>query len=281
MSGTEVTYVQKAIEENWVAPVGPHLDSFEEQIKNYLRKEVDVVALNSGTSALHIALRLLDVDNDDFVICQSLTFAASAFPIVYMGATPVFVDSEKETWNMCPDALETAIKYCLSKDKKPKAIIVVCLYGMPYKVNEIREIADRYGIPIIEDSAEALGSKYDGGYCGTFGDISVFSFNGNKIITTSAGGALIVKNKLEKKKAIFLATQAKDNSSQYIHSVLGYNYRMSNISASIGLGQIAVLEQRIQEKQELHKFYEKIFIKNDIVDLFSEPSLKYQSNHWL
>lgn len=281
MSGVELQYIKDAIDSNWVAPVGPHIEAFESALESYLGNDVKAVALNSGTAAIHLALKLLDVNADDFVICQSLTFAASAFPVLYEYAHPVFVDSEKETWNICPNALEDAIKYCLSKGKKPKAIVVVCLYGMPYKVDEIREIADRYEIPIIEDSAEALGSRYKDKNCGTFGDISILSFNGNKIITTSGGGALIVKNKNLKEKAIFLATQAKTDKIQYIHSEVGYNYRMSNISAAIGLGQIQFLDRRLAEKKEIHHFYNEIFQGNKAVKLFNEPSDDFQSNHWL
>jgi dTDP-4-amino-4,6-dideoxygalactose transaminase len=210
-----------------------------------------------------------------------MTFAASANPIVYLGATPVFIDSESETWNMCPITLEIAIKDRLKKGRKPKAIIVVHLYGMPCKVDEIRKIANQYEIPIIEDSAEALGSKYKNKKCGTFGDIGILSFNGNKIITTSGGGAIVTKSKELKDKAIFLATQARDEAPHYQHSEIGYNYRMSNICAGIGRGQMEVLESHIDKRREMHRFYTTIFEHNNAVQLFSEPNSFYFSNFWL
>ena len=232
MGGNEQVYVQEAFDTNWVAPLGPNVTGFEIAIENYLGEGSRVAALSSGTAALHLALILLGVKKDDEVLCQSMTFSASANPIVYQGATPVFVDSEKETWNICPEALEEAIKDRLEKGKKPKAIIAVHLYGMPYKVDKLRAISKKYEIPIIEDSAEALGSHYKGQKCGTFGDISILSFNGNKIITTSGGGALVTKSQALKQKAIFLATQARDEAPHYQHSEIGYNYRLSNIRNS-------------------------------------------------
>ncbi|MAL60763.1 MAG: pyridoxal phosphate-dependent aminotransferase [Flavobacteriaceae bacterium] len=281
MGGNEQVYVQEAFDTNWVAPLGPNVTGFETVIENYLGEGICVAALSSGTAALHLALILFGVKKDDEVLCQSMTFSASANPIVYQGATPIFVDSEKETWNICPEALEEAIKDRLDKGKKPKAIIAVHLYGMPYKVDEIRAISKKYGIPIIEDSAEALGSHYKGQKCGTFGDISILSFNGNKIITTSGGGALVTKSDALKEKAIFLATQARDEAPHYQHSEIGYNYRLSNISAGIGRGQMEVLDQRVAQRRTNHQFYFKAFSKVKGVSVFSEPSLDYFSNHWL
>lgn len=215
------------------------------------------------------------------MLCQSMTFSASANPIVYLGAKPIFIDSEKETWNICPEALETAIKDRIAKGKKPKAIIAVHLYGMPYKVTEIRTIADKYEIPILEDSAEALGSSYKGQKCGTFGDISALSFNGNKIITTSGGGAIVSKNKKYIEKAVFLSTQARDNAPHYEHSQIGYNYRMSNICAGIGRGQMEVLDKHVSLRREMHSFYKSVFEEIEEASLFSEINENYFSNFWL
>lgn len=281
MSGNEMKYIQEAFNSNWVSPFGPNIDGFEKDLENFLGEGVCVSAVSSGTAALHLALRLLGIEKGDYVICQTLTFIASANPIVYLGGIPVFVDSEKDTWNLCPNALEDAIKYCISIGKKPKAIIAVCLYGMPFKVDEIKAICQKYEIPIIEDSAEALGSTYKGKKCGTFGDISVLSFNGNKIITTSGGGALVVKNEQLKKRADFLSNQSKDDAPHYQHSTVGYNYRLSNICAGIGRGQMEILPQRISEKHTNHAFYKTIFSKFEGVRLFTEPNEDYQSNHWL
>ncbi len=240
---TELNYINQAFESNWIAPLGPNVSGFEDSLQNYLNDNSYVAALSSGTAALHLALILLGVESGDEVICQSMTFSASANPIIYQGATPIFVDSEPDTWNICPKQLEIAINDRISKGKKPKAIIAVHLYGMPYKIDEIKSISEKYGIPVIEDSAEALGSSYKGQKCGTFGDISILSFNGNKIITTSGGGALVSKNEDHKKKAIFLATQARDQAPHYQHSEIGYNYRLSNICAGIGRGQMEVLDE--------------------------------------
>lgn len=274
-------YIHEAFDGNWIAPLGPNVDGFEKDLENFLGNETHVAAVSTGTAALHLALAMLGVSKDDFVICQSLTFAASANPIIYLGGIPVFVDSESDTWNLCPNAVEDAIRYCLSKGKKPKAIITVCLYGMPYKVNEIKSISEKYDIPIIEDSAEALGSTYNNQKCGTFGDISVLSFNGNKIITTSGGGALVLKEKIYKQKAVFLSTQAKDDAPHYQHSILGYNYRMSNICAGIGRGQMEVLEERVEQRRSNHQFYKNIFKEIEGIEIFTEPSEIYKSNHWL
>lgn len=281
MGGKEQVYVQEAFDTNWVAPLGPNVTGFETAIENYLGERSRVAALSSGTASLHLALILLGVEKGDEVLCQSMTFSASANPIVYQGATPVFVDSEKETWNICPEALEEAIKDRLEKGKKPKTIIAVHLYGMPYKVNELKAISKKYNIPIIEDSAEALGSHYKGQKCGTFGDISILSFNGNKIITTSGGGALVTSSEAIKQKAIFLATQARDEATHYQHSEIGYNYRLSNICAGIGRGQMEVLDQRVTERRKNHEFYVEAFSNIEGVSVFNEPSLDYFSNHWL
>lgn len=281
MGGTELDYIHEAFEQNWVAPLGPNVNSFEDDLKTYLNENVEVAALSAGTAALHLALIILGVKYDDDVICQSFTFSASANPITYVGAKPVFVDSEPETWNMCPKALETAINDRITKGKKPKAIIMVHLYGMPAKLNEITEIANRYEIPLIEDAAEALGSTFKGQKCGTFGEMSILSFNGNKIITTSGGGALVCKTKEQKDKAVFLSTQARDNAPHYQHSEIGYNYRMSNISAGIGRGQMKVLNDRIEARRKNHQFYLNLFENFEGVTVFNEPNSDYFSNHWL
>lgn len=281
MGGTELKYINEAFDSNWVAPLGPNVTGFEQDLENYIGNNSFVGALSSGTAALHLGLILLDVKAGDEVICQSMTFSASANPIVYQGATPIFIDSELDTWNLCPNALETAIKDRISKGKKPKAIIAVHLYGMPYKIEEVRSIANEYEIPILEDSAEALGSTYNGQKCGTFGDISVLSFNGNKIITTSGGGAIVTKNIDLKNKAIFLATQARDNAPHYQHSEIGYNYRMSNICAGIGRGQMEILDDHVAKRRAMHDFYKNIFKENSAITVFSEPNENYFSNHWL
>ncbi len=281
MGGGEQKYINEALDSNWVAPLGPNVTGFEQDLENYLSDKVTVASLSSGTAAIHLGLILLGVKPKDEVICQSMTFSASANPIVYLGATPVFIDSELETWNMCPKKLEIAIKDRIKKGNKPKAIIAVHLYGMPYKVDEIRAIANQYEIPILEDSAEALGSTYKNNKCGTFGDIGVLSFNGNKIITTSGGGALVTKSKALKEKAIFLATQARDEEPHYQHSEIGYNYRMSNICAGIGRGQMEVLENHIVKRREMNQFYKDVFQNNEAVKVFSEPNSDYYSNYWL
>jgi dTDP-4-amino-4,6-dideoxygalactose transaminase len=281
MGGNEQKFVKEAFDTNWVAPLGPNVTGFEIDLENYLNNDVHVAALSSGTAAIHLGLVLLGIQSGDEVICQSFTFSASANPILYLGAIPVFIDSEPETWNMCPVALEDAITDRISKGKKPKAIIPVHLYGMPYKVDEIRIIANKYKIPLLEDSAEALGSKYKGQKCGTFGDVSALSFNGNKIITTSGGGALVTNDKKVKEKTIFLATQARDNAPHYQHSEIGYNYRLSNICAGIGRGQMEVLDSHIQKRRAMHEFYLDLFKNNDAISVFNEPSSDYYSNHWL
>lgn len=281
MGGNEQNYINEAFDTNWVAPLGPNVTGFEQDLEQFLNDEVYVAALSSGTAALHLGLVLLGVEAGDEVICQSFTFSASCNPILYLGATPVFVDSEPETWNMCPKSLEEAIVDRIKKGRKPKAIIPVHLYGMPFKADEIRVIADKYQIQILEDSAEALGSTYKGRNCGTFGDIAALSFNGNKIITTSGGGALVSHAKTVKEKAIFLATQARDNAPHYQHSEIGYNYRLSNICAGIGRGQMEVLEKHISLRRQMHGFYADFFRDIKGVTVFTEPNPDYFSNHWL
>jgi len=292
MGGNEQNFINEAFENNWIAPLGPNVNGFEEDLNQYLFSTVDeskfgasktggVAALSSGTAALHLALILLGVKPGDEVLCQSMTFAASANPIAYLGAKPIFVDSELDTYNICPVQLEKAIIDRIEKGQTPKAIIAVHLYGMPYKVKEIQEISKKYDIPVIEDSAEALGSTYKGQKCGTFGDLGVLSFNGNKIITTSGGGALVTRNEEFKKKAVFLATQARDDAPHYQHSEIGYNYRLSNISAGIGRGQMQVLDDHIALRRKMNQFYQDIFANIDGVTVFSENSEEFFSNHWL
>ncbi|NRB58897.1 MAG: aminotransferase class I/II-fold pyridoxal phosphate-dependent enzyme [Winogradskyella sp.] len=280
MGGAEQKYVQEAFDTNWVAPLGPNVNGFEQDLQLYLNEKRYVGALASGTSALHLSLILLGVNTRDEVICQSKTFSASANPIIYQGATPIFVDSECDTWNICPDLLETAIKDRIAKGKKPKAIIAVHLYGMPYKVNEIHNISKSYNIPIIEDSAESLGSTYQGQKCGTFGDISILSFNGNKIITTSGGGAIVTRTQSDKDKAVFLATQARDNAPHYEHSHIGFNYRMSNIVAGIGRGQMQVLDKHVKKRRSNYEFYKQSLNDINEISFLDEPIGSY-SNRWL
>ena len=281
MGGTELNYIHQAFEENWVAPLGPNVEGFEKDLEAFLGNDVHVAALSSGTAALHLALIQLGVGLGDEVICQSMTFSASANPIAYLGAQPIFVDSEEETWNMCPIALKDAIEDRMQKGKKPKAIIVVHLYGMPAKMDEIMDVANAFSIPVIEDAAEALGSEYKGQKCGTFGQFGVLSFNGNKIITTSGGGALVCKTEEAKKHTIFLSTQARDNAPHYEHSHIGYNYRMSNISAGIGRGQMEVLLDRVAARRNNHSFYVELLQPFANVSVLSETNNDFYSNHWL
>lgn len=281
MGGTELNYIHDAFDSNWVAPLGPNVNGFEQDLENYLGKDVKVAALSAGTAALHLALIECGVGYGDEVICQSMTFSASANPIAYQGATPIFVDSEAETWNMCPVALKEAIKERFAHGKKPKAIIVVHLYGMPAKMDEILAVAKEYEIPVIEDAAESLGSTYKGQACGTLGNLGVLSFNGNKIITTSGGGALVCHSQEDKDQAVFLSTQARDDAPHYQHSKIGYNYRMSNIAAGIGRGQMEVLSQRIEARRAMNNFYVKLFKNIPGVSVFSEPNKDFYSNHWL
>lgn len=281
MGGNEQKFVQEAFDTNWIAPLGPNVTGFELDLEKYLDHNHHIAALSSGTAALHLGLIMLGVKAGDEVICQSMTFSASANPIAYLGATPVFVDSEPETWNICPNALEEAIKDRIAKGKKPKAIIAVHLYGMPYKVDQVTAVANKYEIPILEDSAEALGSTYKGKKCGTFGTIAALSFNGNKIITTSGGGALVAKNQDYKAKAVFLATQARDSAPHYQHSEIGYNYRMSNICAGIGRGQMQVLDEHVRLRREMNQFYQSVFKNYEGIVVFSEPNNDFFSNNWL
>jgi dTDP-4-amino-4,6-dideoxygalactose transaminase len=281
MGGSEQKFVQEAFDSNWVAPLGPNVNGLEEDLENYLGSQTFVGALSSGTAAIHLGLILLGVQVGDEVICQSMTFSASANPILYLGAIPVFIDSEIETWNICPIALEEAIIDRISKGKKPKAIIAVHLYGVPYKIDDVRTVADKYGIPILEDSAEALGSSYKGQKCGTFGDIGVLSFNGNKIITTSGGGAIVTATKKLKDRAVFYATQSRDNAPHYQHSEIGYNYRMSNISAGIGRGQMEVLDEHVALRRKMNNFYVDLFGTIDSVAVFTVPNDDYFANYWL
>ena len=279
ISDNEKKYVDEAFEQNWIAPVGPHINKFEDEL-SIISEGFDVAVLSSGTAAIHLALVLLGVKNDDHVICSSFTFSASVNPIVYLGASPIFIDSEKDTWNMDPSLLEQAIVNQININKKPKAIILVHLYGYPSKIEEIISISKKYDIPLIEDAAEALGSKYKNQPLGTFGDIGIFSFNGNKIITTSSGGAILSKNKEFIKKAKFLATQAREDQPHYEHKEIGYNYRMSNVCAAIGLGQLEVLETRVVKRRYIHDFY-----KNKLSNIESIKFLNdidgFYSNRWL
>ena len=279
MGGHEQKYIKEAFDTNWVAPLGPNVNSFEKELADYL-KIGHCAALVSGTSAIHLSLIILGVGIGDEVICQSFTFSATANPIAYQGAIPVFVDSEHETWNMDPDLLETTIKDKLAKGKKPKAILVVHLYGMPAKLDEILQIARKYEIPIVEDSAEALGSKYHGKACGTFGIMGILSFNGNKIITTSGGGALVSDSQDYITKARFLSTQSRDKAPHYQHSQIGFNYRMSNIVAGIGRGQLEVLEDRVEQRRANNEFYRDLLGDIDGITFQTEPSGS-KSNYWL
>ncbi|MDO5638035.1 MAG: aminotransferase class I/II-fold pyridoxal phosphate-dependent enzyme [Myroides sp.] len=281
MGGTELKYIHEAFDANWVAPLGPNVNGFEDDIRTYLKQDAYIAALSAGTAALHLALIECGVTHGDEVICQSMTFSASANPIAYQGATPVFVDSEPDTWNICPVALEEAIKDRIAKGKTPKAIIAVHLYGMPYKVKEVHAVADKYNIPVIEDAAEALGSTYKGQAAGTFGRFAALSFNGNKIITTSGGGALVCQSQEDKDKAVFLATQARDNAPHYQHSHIGYNYRMSNITAGIGRGQMEVLDDRVAARRKMNAFYQELFKDINGITVFTEPNDDFYSNHWL
>jgi len=279
MGGEEFNFVKEAFDTNWIAPLGPHVDGFEHDLEAFTGAKY-AAALSSGTAALHLALIMLGIQPGDEVICQSFTFSASANPIAYLGATPVFVDSEPETWNMSPELLEKAIKDRIAKGKKPKAIVPVHLYGMPYQTEQITEIAARYEIPVIEDAAEALGSTVDGKAAGTFGVMGVLSFNGNKIITTSGGGALISNDEKYIKQARFLATQARDAAPHYQHSQIGYNYRMSNVCAGIGRGQMQVLDQRVKQRRSVYDFYVENLSDISSISFLPEPD-GYFSNRWL
>ncbi len=279
MSGGEFNFVREAFDTNWIAPLGPHVNGFEHDLEAFTGVKY-AAALSSGTAALHLALIMLGVQAGDEVICQSFTFSATANPIVYLGAIPVFVDSEAETWNMCPDLLEQAIKERIAKGRKPKAIIPVHLYGMPAKIERILEIARQYEIPVIEDAAEALGSSVNGKNAGSFGLMAVLSFNGNKIITTSGGGALISDEEKFIDQARFLATQARDPAPHYQHSQIGYNYRMSNVCAGIGRGQMQVLGNRVAQRRKVYETYLQFLPEFSHIEFLQEPQ-GYFSNRWL
>ena len=282
MSGNEMKYINEAFADNWVVPLGPNVNGFEEDLEKFVGGNKKVVALSAGTAAIHLGLIQLGVTRGDEVICQSFTFSASANPIVYQGATPVFVDSEKDTWNMSPVLLEKAILDRKEKTGKyPKAIIVVHLYGMPAKLDEICAIAAKYNIPVLEDAAEALGSEFNGKKCGTFGTYGVLSFNGNKMITTSGGGALVVPDEKAKKEVMFYATQAREPFPYYQHEKIGYNYRMSNISAGIGRGQMTILDEHIAHHRRIHALYEAAFANVDGIEMHRNPNEKFNSNYWL
>ena len=282
MSGNEMKYIQEAFDTNWVVPLGPNVNAFEKDLEQFAGEGKQVVALSAGTAAVHLAMVYLGIKPGDEVICQSFTFAASCNPIVYQGATPVFVDSEEATWNMDPNLLEDAIKDRIKKTgKKPKAIVPVYLYGMPAYIDEIMEVARRYDIPVVEDAAEGFGSKYKGQMCGTFGVFGIMSFNGNKMITTSGGGALICPNEEVKRKIMFYATQARENMPYYLHKEIGYNYRMSNICAGIGRGQMTVAEEHIRHHQKLAKAYQQALADIDGIRVHIAPEDYMESNYWL
>ena len=282
MGGREQEFIREAFDTNWVVPLGPNVDAFEKALAAYLREDKHVVALSAGTAALHLGLILLGAGVGDEVICQSFTFSASANPIMYQGAKPVFVDSEASTWNMDPVLLEEAIKDRLRKTGKlPKAIIPVHLYGMPARLDRICEIAGRYGIPVLEDAAEALGSEFKGRKCGTFGELAALSFNGNKMITTSGGGALVCRSEEEAGQVKFYATQARDAAPHYQHSHIGYNYRMSNICAGIGRGQMFVLEEHVARRRAIHALYTSLLKDIPGISVLQNPSSDFDSNFWL
>ena len=278
----EQKYIQEAFDTNWVVPLGPNVNGFEKDLEDFVGQDKRVVALSAGTAAVHLALIACGVGPGDEVMVQSFTFCASSHPVTYLGATPVFVDSEKETWNMDPDLLEEAIKDRIAKTgKKPKAIVPVALYGMPYQIDRIMEIANRYEIPVIEDAAEGSGSRYNGQVLGTFGDYGVLSFNGNKMITTSGGGALICPDKEAWQKVMWLATQARESYPYYQHEAIGYNYRMSNICAGIGRGQMTVVKDHIAHHQHVQALYEELLQDVPGITVHKQPSGGYDSNYWL
>lgn len=282
MGGTEQKYVNEAFETNWIVPLGPNVDEFEHRLEAFLGQDKSVVALCAGTAAIHLGLVMLGVSRDDEVICQDLTFSASCNPIVYQGATPVFVDSEPDTMNMDPKILEEAILARKeATGRYPKAIIVVYLYGMPAKIDEILAVAAKYGIPVLEDAAEGLGSEYRGRMVGTFGTYGALSFNGNKIITTSGGGALICPDKESARRVLFLATQARENRPYYYHTTIGYNYRLSNVSGGIGCGQMEVLEDHLARRRAIHDIYARELAAVPGIEVQMNPDDDYKSNFWL
>lgn len=281
LAGNENKYVKDAIDSTWITPLGPYVNRFEKLLDEYLSVE-NVVAVSAGTAAIHLALAILGVGKGDEVICQSMTFAASANPIVYLGADPVYVDSEPDTWNMDPALLRTAINERIKTTKrKPKAIVVVHLYGMPAKMDEIMAIAHEYDIPVVEDAAEAIGSEYKGRKCGTIGRFGILSFNGNKMITTSGGGAIICPDKESAQRALFLATQARENRPYYYHETIGYNYRLSNVSAAIGCAQMEELKWRVERRRSIHSIYAEALHDNPVVAIHSNPGDEFDSNYWL
>lgn len=282
MSGNEMKYIQEAFDTNWVVPLGPNVNGFEEDLKQFVGGDKEIVALSAGTAAVHLALLACGVGPGDEVLVQSFTFCASSHPVTYLGATPVFVDSEPDTWNMDPALLEQAIVDRIEKTgKKPKAIVPVYLYGMPAKIDEIMAMADKYDIPVIEDAAEGLGSRFDGKVCGTFGRYGVLSFNGNKMITTSGGGALICPDQAAKQKVMFYATQARESYPYYQHEEIGYNYRMSNICAGIGRGQMTVIDEHIAHHKHVCQLYKELLADVEEITLHENPSPRYNSNYWL
>lgn len=282
MSGKEQQFIKEAFDTNWVVPLGPNVNGFEEDLKKFVGGDREVVALSSGTAAVHLALLACGVGAGDEVLVQSFTFCASSHPVTYLGATPVFVDSESETWNMDPRLLETAIEERIAKTGRiPKAIVPVALYGMPYKIDEIMVVADKYGIPVIEDAAEGFGSKFDGRVLGTFGKYGVLSFNGNKMITTSGGGALVCPDTEAKKEIMFYATQARESYPYYQHEHIGYNYRMSNICAGIGRGQMTVADDHIVHHKHVCQLYKELLADVEGIALHENPSSRYDSNYWL
>ena len=281
-AGLEKKYIQEAIETKWVAPLGPNVDAFEADLRNYIGQGKEVVVLSSGTAAVHLSLIACGVGPGDEVIVQSFTFCASSHPVMYLGATPVFVDSERDSWNIDPDLLEEAIIDRIAKTgKKPKAIMPVALYGMPYEIERILEIGKRYDIPVIEDAAEGFGSRYKGQVLGTFGDYGILSFNGNKMITTSGGGALICPDRESWTKMMWYATQARESYPYYQHEEIGYNYRMSNICAGIGRGQMTVVNDHIAHHHHVQKLYEELFMDVKGITVHVQPSDAYDSNYWL
>ena len=281
LGGTEMNWIEEAFKESWVVPLGPNVDEFEKRLSRYLEAP-DVVAVSAGTAAIHMAMVMLGVGPGDEVICQSFTFAASANPVTYQGAKPVFVDSEPDIWNMDPAVLEEAIsERHRATGRYPKAIVPVHLYGMPARMDEILEIASRYGIPVIEDAAESLGSEYKGKKCGTLGKYGALSFNGNKIITTSGGGAVICPDSEAAKRVLFYVTQARENRPYYYHEHIGFNYRMSNISAGIGCGQMDVLAEHVERRRAIHRLYSEAFKGSDRITVHENPTDDFNSNFWL
>lgn len=289
MSGNEMAFIKEAFDTNWVVPMGPNVNGFEKDLETFVNKREGadplhkaVVGLSAGTAAVHLALIACGVGPGDEVLVQSFTFCASSHPIAYLGATPVFIDSERDSWNMDPELLEVAIKERIEKTgKKPKAIVPVALYGMPYRIDKIMEIADRYGIPVIEDAAEGFGSRYDGRVLGTFGKYGVLSFNGNKMITTSGGGALVCENEADKNEILFYATQARESYPYYQHEHIGYNYRMSNVCAGIGRGQMTVIDEHIAHHKHVQELYCELLKDVEGITMHCNPAAEYDSNFWL